>query len=108
MAAGEPNCAADTVVIPEVLIGGVSNVFAAHLNYTNLRGCAGFFLPQPICNTPRAFTHLVSLQQSPLRISRGVAALWATELKDPEVVIGENSVPTLAPTCADAQVFFYP
>ncbi|PQY72890.1 hypothetical protein C5974_02820 [Cronobacter sakazakii] len=33
-----------TFEIPEVLIGEVSDL-ADHNTYTNLRGCAGFFLP---------------------------------------------------------------
>ncbi|EAB2503861.1 hypothetical protein D7W96_12370 [Salmonella enterica] len=42
LSAGRPASQVDRVVIPEVLIGGI-NVIVDHTNYTNLRGCAGFF-----------------------------------------------------------------
>jgi len=44
LSAGGAGIPVATVIIPEVLIGEV-NLRVEHLNYTNLRRCAGFFLP---------------------------------------------------------------
>ncbi|MDC0728732.1 hypothetical protein POH93_25560 [Phytobacter diazotrophicus] len=50
LSAGEAFGRIATVAIPEVLIGEV-NLRVEHLNYTNLRRCAGFFLPLSQCVT---------------------------------------------------------
>ena len=44
LCAGDNEARLATLEIPEVLIGGV-NYKVDHLNYTNLRRCAGFFWP---------------------------------------------------------------
>jgi hypothetical protein len=56
LSAGEAFSRIATVFIPEVLIGEV-NLRVEHLNYTNLRRCAGFFLPVSQCVTSRMIRH---------------------------------------------------
>ncbi|PUX11150.1 hypothetical protein AUN14_16585 [Cronobacter muytjensii] len=48
-----------TFEIPEVLIGEVSDL-ADHNTYTNLRGCAGFFLPLFRLTLPLQAAHLTA------------------------------------------------
>ncbi|APG19636.1 hypothetical protein Y71_04610 [Kosakonia radicincitans DSM 16656] len=76
----------DRVVIPEVLIGERSPR-VAYSNYTNLRRCAGFFLPALLqakrIDTPR-FTSAHSLAFSRWRYARANATI-----KIPEVLIGD-------------------